>query len=176
MQSIKSRLTGRGRGGDERGQTLPLFAAGLIGLIGLVALSIDVGRLVWARTQMQAAVDAAALAAAQDMPNGTSAASAAATSYWTKNATFITAQGQNVSFTTTFPTGNKAVNITGQADIPTFFARVFGINKWHVSATGTAASHRRRKFRRPESRSEPFGPHPSHPKSCNRSSGNRRRR
>ena len=57
MQSIKSRLTGRGRGGDERGQTLPLFAAGLIGLIGLVALSIDVGRLVWARTQMQAAVD-----------------------------------------------------------------------------------------------------------------------
>lgn len=140
MQSIKSRFRGRGRGGDERGQTLPLFAAGLIGLIGLVALSIDVGRLVWARTQMQAAVDAAALAAAQDMPNGTSAASAAATSYWTKNATFITAQGQNVSFTTTFPTGNKAVNITGQADIPTFFARVFGINKWHVSATGTAAS------------------------------------
>jgi len=140
MQTILNGLMGRGRMRDERGQTLPLFAIGLIGLIGLVALSVDVGRLLWARTQMQAAVDAAALAAAQDMPHGTSAASAAANTYWSKNASFITSQGQNVSFTTNFPAGNKAVNITGQADIPTFFARVFGINAWHVSATGTAAS------------------------------------
>lgn len=140
MYSIARWLMGRRAAGGERGQALPLFAAGLIAMVGLVALSVDVGRLVWARTQMQASVDAAALAAAQDMPNGTSAAAAAAETYWDKNATFINSRGENVSFVASFPTGNKAVKVQGDADIPTWFARVLGVDSWHVSASGVAAA------------------------------------
>ncbi len=68
----------------ENGQALVLMAAGLVTFLGLVAFSIDVGRYVWARTQMQSAVDAAALAAAQSLPSTTLAAQYANT-YWEAN-------------------------------------------------------------------------------------------
>jgi Mg-chelatase subunit ChlD len=123
----------------EEGQALVLFAAGLVAFLGLVALSIDVGRFLWARTQIQAAVDASALAAAQSMPS-TSDAATKATEYWLDNSGFIRSQGQNVQFNLTYPPGNKTVAINAQADIPTWFARIFGINSWHVSAEGEAES------------------------------------
>lgn len=102
-------------------------------------MAVDVGRLVWARTQIQAAVDSAALAAAQSMPD-TANATSKANEYWNKNNGFIQSQGTNVQFSVTFPPGNKALSIHGQADIPTWFAKFFGISKWTVSADGDAAS------------------------------------
>lgn len=47
----------------EHGQSLVLFALGLVAFAGLVGLSIDVGNMVWARTDQQKAADAAVLAA-----------------------------------------------------------------------------------------------------------------
>ena len=94
----------------EAGQALPLFGLFVFVLFGFVAMSIDVGRYVWARTQMQAAVDSAALAAAQSMPN-LSDANAKAEEYWLDNSGFIRGQGENVQFTVEYPEGNKA-NIT----------------------------------------------------------------
>lgn len=137
IRALASRLR---RLHHEDGQALILFAAGLVGMMGTVAMSVDVGRVVWARTQIQGAVDAAALAAAQDMPLGSSLASTQATTYWNKNAGFIQSQGQNVAFNVSFPPGNRAVQIDASADIPTWFARVLGFNSWHVTASGTAAS------------------------------------
>lgn len=124
----------------EDGQALVLFAGGLVAFLGLVALSVDVGRFLWARGQMQSAVDAAVLAAAQSMPNGTSEAATYANQYWTDNSDFIRSQGENVSFAVSFPPGNKAVQINAQAEIPTWFAKIFGFDHWNVSASGTAAS------------------------------------
>ncbi|GIW13866.1 MAG: hypothetical protein KatS3mg062_1305 [Tepidiforma sp.] len=124
---------------NERGQALPLFALFLMVFIGFVAMSIDVGRYVWARTQMQAAVDAAALAAAQSMPSETDAATKA-TEYWTDNSGFIRSQGTNVQFAVSYPEGNKAVRVEARADIPTWFARLFGVDHWTVSASGDAES------------------------------------
>ncbi len=123
----------------ERGQALPLFALFLLIFLGFVAMSIDVGRYVWARTQMQAAVDAAALAAAQSMPSETDAA-AKATEYWIDNSGFIRSQGENVQFSVSYPTGNKAVRVEASARIPTWFARLFGVTHWNVSASGDAES------------------------------------
>jgi Flp pilus assembly protein TadG len=125
--------------GEERGQALPLFAMFLLVFLGFMAMSIDVGRYVWARTQMQAAVDAAALAAAQSMPDEIDAASKA-TDYWVANSGFIRSQGTNVQFAVTYPQGNKAVRVEARADIPTWFARLFGVDKWTVSAGGDAES------------------------------------
>lgn len=133
------RLIKRQRARGERGQVLIIFAAGLIAFLGFVAMSIDVGRLVWARTQIQAAVDAAALAAAQSMPDAPGATTKA-NEYWTNNSSFIRSQGENVQFDVTFPPGNKAIAVHGEADIPTWFARIFGLDHWHVSADGEAAS------------------------------------
>ncbi len=124
---------------SEAGATLVLFAAGLIAFLGIVALSIDVGRLLWARTQMQAAVDAAALAAAQSMPSQTDAANKAS-EYWIANSGFIRSQGDNVQLAVSYPAGNKAIRVRADADIPTWFARIFGINNWHVWAEGDAES------------------------------------
>jgi hypothetical protein len=125
--------------GSERGQALPLFGLFFMVLIGFMAFSIDVGRYVWARTSMQAGVDAAALAAAQSMPDKV-AATTKANEYWVDNSGFIQSNGYNVAFAVTYPPGNKAISIHGEADVSTWFAKFFGVSKWHVSADGDAAS------------------------------------
>ena len=133
-RSVRTRI---GQVRSERGQSLALFGLTCLVLCGAVAMSVDVGRYVWARTQMQAAVDAAALAAAQSMPNQTDAESKA-NEYWLDNSGFIQSQGQNVTFSVTYPPGNKAIRVGATAEIPTFFARIFGLNHWDVSAEGDA--------------------------------------
>jgi hypothetical protein len=123
----------------EDGQALLLFAAGLVAFLGLVGMSVDVGRLVWARTSIQAGVDASALAAAQSMPDISDGMSKA-NLYWLDNSGFIRSQGRNVNFSVTFPPGNKALSVHADADVDTWFLRIFGIDHWHVSADGDAAS------------------------------------
>ena len=46
----------------RRGTILPIVALALVGLCGFVALAIDVGMVLVARTQVQNAADAAAMA------------------------------------------------------------------------------------------------------------------
>ncbi len=124
----------------EQGQALVLFAFGLVVFLGLVGLSVDVGRFLWARTSIQNAVDAAALAAAQSMPDQANA-EAKANEYWAKNSSFIRSQGSNVDFNVTFPvTANDGVQIHAQADIDTWFAKFVGLSHWSVSADAAAAS------------------------------------
>ncbi len=75
---ITSFLRRREREPDrEAGQALVLVAAALVALVGFVGMAVDVGLLVYTRTDLQKAADAAALAAAQDL-DGTSAGAAAA--------------------------------------------------------------------------------------------------
>ncbi len=57
----------------EDGQSLIVMALVLVVLLGFVGLVIDVGRAYVAQLQLQQAVDAAALAAGQTLPNSTSA-------------------------------------------------------------------------------------------------------
>ena len=60
----------------EAGQVLILFVLALGVLLGMVAMTIDVGLAYVERRNLQNAVDAAALAAAQDIINGESEATA----------------------------------------------------------------------------------------------------
>ena len=64
----------------ERGQVLPLIALSAVVLIGFTGLAIDLGRVWVAKQELQKAVDAAALAAGQQLPDSTKAY-AAATKY-----------------------------------------------------------------------------------------------
>ena len=52
---------------DERGNILVLTAAALMGLVMFASVSVDVSCILTARNQLQAAVDAAALAGASGL-------------------------------------------------------------------------------------------------------------
>jgi Flp pilus assembly protein TadG len=64
---------------DERGAVLAFVALVMVVLIGFSALAIDVGRLYVTRAQLQAAADAAALAAVRELPDQDAAREAALT-------------------------------------------------------------------------------------------------
>jgi hypothetical protein len=66
-----------GRVRRQDGQVVPLVAVCLVVLIGFAALVFDIGRVYVAQQQLKAAVNSAALAAGQDLPNATNAYNAA---------------------------------------------------------------------------------------------------
>ena len=61
----------------ENGQSMIIFAVALVVLLGFVAFAIDMGSVALTKSEMQNAADAAALAAAQELPDATSAQSVA---------------------------------------------------------------------------------------------------
>jgi Flp pilus assembly protein TadG len=133
----------------ERGQILPIVAVALVGLLGIGAFAIDVGYAYYAKRQIQSATDAAALAGAQDLPNG-STAIATATSYAAANTpanlSFTFAYQVKCTATAVVATGcNAAVNpndltVTGSATTNTWFAGLFGIDHFTLTAHANACS------------------------------------
>jgi Flp pilus assembly protein TadG len=137
----------RARG--ERGQILAVVALALAALLGVAAFSIDVGYAYYAQRQLQSATDASALAGAQDLPDATLAVQTA-TTYATDNTP------SNLSFNFTYQTKctataviatgcSAAVNpnalvVTGSVSTNTWFAKIFGINHFDVSAHANACS------------------------------------
>jgi Flp pilus assembly protein TadG len=135
---------------QERGQILPLVALMLVVLLGLSAFSIDVGYAYYAKRQLQAATDAAALAGAQDLPT-TATAIQTAKDYALANTptnlgTFTFTYQAKCTATAVVATGCKAdVNpnsllVTGSAQTNTWFAGLFGYKHFDVSAHANACS------------------------------------
>src|SRR5688572_12201323 len=81
------RLTGRKDPEGERGAVAVMFALLLVGLVGFIALAIDLGAVYSKRQELQNAADSAALAAAQECATtgDCSGASAVATDYAERN-------------------------------------------------------------------------------------------
>ncbi len=123
----------------EEGQALVLMAFAMVVVVAATAMSVDVGRAYWAKTQLQAAVDAAALAGAQDLPN-TALAGAKADLYWDLNDDRIQAAGNSAGITKSYTIGTSTNTITvaGTAEIDTWFAQVLGLDSWDITATATA--------------------------------------
>jgi Flp pilus assembly protein TadG len=135
------RGVGRGTARCEQGQVLVLFVLGMAVLLGCCALVLDVGMAWYAKRQLQASVDAAALAGAQDLPSNS--AGTTALSYLQKNPIRGTASmnQQIVSKCLSTAPGcnpSNAIQITASATVNTYFAKLFGIGTWHVSAKATA--------------------------------------
>lgn len=55
---------------DDRGQSTIIFAFALLALLGITALTMDVGAMFWQRRHLQNTADAAALAGAQELARG----------------------------------------------------------------------------------------------------------
>ena len=157
---IHARTSGR------RGAVLIYITISLVALLGFIALAIDLGAVMVARTQIQNAADAAAFAGARTLTGGVNS-----------NMTQATTNGQNVAaanlimgrsvpaanvtmtygsyhydpasqtFSPQFPPVAPDSSDLAQATLTqgntTFFAKVFGITSFNVAATSIAA-HRPR--------------------------------
>src|SRR3990172_6628817 len=124
------------RGGSEkrrgeRGQALILGALALVVLFGFTALSVDVGFFLRHRAVVQQAVDAAALAGAQALPDDRVLAEQLARDFAQKNG--VDPATVQVSFrcTSSFqlacdPAADRwdTIQVRGEMDVPFFFAPV----------------------------------------------------
>jgi hypothetical protein len=102
-------LAGLGRLGSRRdeGQTIVIVALCMVVFLGMAGLVIDVANLYVTQRHLQTAADAAALAAAQDLPNSSSSAcaysaSTAGSSTCTVNGTNVALAANGDNYATTF--------------------------------------------------------------------------
>ena len=144
---------------EERGQALVIVAFSTMGFIGLAGISVEASHGYLAYERLVASTNAAALAGAQAMPDTTTAA-ANVTAYSSvagnKNVDPVL---QNVQVTTTFlclttvtstlktpcetsngnSGGYNALKVTQTAQVPSWFAGLFGIHFFNISASATAS-------------------------------------
>ncbi|HXY09875.1 MAG TPA: pilus assembly protein TadG-related protein [Terriglobales bacterium] len=151
----------------ERGQTMLLVAVSIVSLLAMAALAIDVVTLYVARTEIQGAADAAALAGAKaiadsgltTLPSADGNFAAAQTLAQSMAQSAIAAvlaapnnqvAGVALAATTTFnftPNANGAINnprvtvALTRAGLPTFFAHIWGKTAVTVSTSATAEAY-----------------------------------
>lgn len=136
IRSIRARLVSQ-----ETGAVLMIVALSLLALLGMLVLTVDLGRSVAMKRQMVNGTDAAALAAAQQCALGeglTSAQSSAAS---------VLAANRDSAVVTTFsapqcnnPTDNglKFVLVESETPVDYFFAGIFGFDEGTVAARAVA--------------------------------------
>ena len=153
----RSKGTIRSRMRREEGQVIVIMVLFLTVLCGFAGLTIDVGRIYVAHRQLQQAVDAAALAAAQDLPV-TATANSDVTTYsalaGNKNAkSGMVAAAPVATYKCFSSTGItcqsgsgqcscNAVQVKETATVNTTFLRVLGITSFTaIASTSTASMH-----------------------------------
>jgi hypothetical protein len=154
---------------SQRGQTILLVAVSMVSLLAMAALAIDVVTLYVARTEVQRAADAAALAGAKAIadsgvttltptdpnlnPNAITLAESMAAS--AINAVVSATPpinnpvaGSPPALVSGYPTFNFAPNnnptvtvVLQQTNLPTFFARIWGQSASTTSASATAEAY-----------------------------------
>jgi Flp pilus assembly protein TadG len=131
---------------DCKGQVLVVTAIVLVVLVILVGLAIDSGRAYSVKAKLNAALDAAGIAAARAVADGYDEAKAAATTFFNSNYPSEYMQSEpdfcppngNPTIITDTSTGDTAITVWATADMPTMFMRVVGQDTVDVGATTTA--------------------------------------
>ena len=134
---------------DESGQAIVLVAISVVVLLAMAGFVIDVGQAYVAKRELQASVDAAALAGAEDLPDIAAATNSArqySSSPGQKNARphlpNVTTAVTPKCFSSLNSLPCNPVNgivVKETASVPTSFLRVFGIRSLDVHATGSAS-------------------------------------
>jgi hypothetical protein len=122
------------RAEGETGAVAILIALLLVVLLGVAALVVDLGMLYHSKRQLQTAADAAAIAAAYDLPDATTA----------ENRAFQYAGLNAVQVAETDPTtpydGNPdKIEVVCSRSVGLFFAPIWGVHDSQVSARAVAA-------------------------------------
>lgn len=118
---------------NENGQAILMTVLFLAVLMGVAALSVDVGSWYRAQRQAQATADAAALAGADVLPTDPSQAQTLAAQYGASNGGGV----QGITFRNDFQQHDTVVVSVSKQE-PSFFANVFAID--HATVTATAAA------------------------------------
>jgi Flp pilus assembly protein TadG len=150
---------------DESGQALPVIVIMMMMMLGMAGIAVDVGHVFAAQRELQSSADASALAGATAMAGATthplattaSGVQAVATNYSSlagkqnayndlTNVTMVsgypllkcltTFQAQGISCVGFVP--DNAVQVKLQADVPMYFAKLFGYSKMTIHAISTA--------------------------------------
>ncbi len=122
----------------ESGQAVVIVVLLLAVLLGMAAAVLDVGSWFRAQRAAQATADAAALAAAQELPANTGKATSVANTYAGKNGGGLAPGG--VTFSTKWVV-NDTISVRVARSVPGFFAKMFGLKSVQVSARATARSY-----------------------------------
>lgn len=117
----------------EDGQVLVLFAGGLVFFCGMVGLAVDVGQMVYTKSDLQKVADAAAFAGAQDLPTSGEATDVA-NQYVGLNASNTSATVQ----VTATHNANDTIRVTASRQVNFTFLRVLGMQGTEVEATAVA--------------------------------------
>jgi Flp pilus assembly protein TadG len=137
---------------DETGQVLLFALVAMVVLLAMVGFVVDVGRAYLVQRQLQAGVDAAALAAAQHLPEpapSTAVALEYGPSPGRKNAVTAVDNAETkvvmrcvkaAPGCSSSLNAFNAINVTASSDVKTVFARVLGIASIPVKVSATACS------------------------------------
>ncbi|HEX4158268.1 MAG TPA: pilus assembly protein TadG-related protein [Rhizomicrobium sp.] len=142
---------------DARGAISVLAGLCMTVLIGMVGLGVDFGYVYYCQARLQTTTDAAALAGAENINVGTGGTAVGiATHYSASGSGALNKYGQaSVSMAPGYPvlqclrstgvscsgTDNaNAIKVSQTAVVPTFFARLFGLSTWNISATSLASA------------------------------------
>lgn len=121
---------------DDSGAVAVIVAVCMVALLGIAALAVDVGYYLVQKAKTQTAADAGALAAASRLPDDIPGARIAAIDYSTRNLP---------DGTTTFTDGGTTdpgkATVTVSLEVPTFFARIFGIQSVTAVARAVAQAN-----------------------------------
>jgi hypothetical protein len=122
----------------RRGGVIIMVAAASAFLIGAGAWVVDMATGLAARTRDQAAADAAALAGAYHLAGvaDLAGAKAVASDYAARNGAVVTADNVN---TWAMPTGSQAITVKATREVPTTFARFFGMTSMSVKVASSAS-------------------------------------
>ena len=125
---------------DSRGNTLAIVGAALVPLAAMIGSGVDMSRAYMAKTRLQTACDAAALAGRRVMQNDqlTAAVTTEATRFFNYN--FNQGQYGTAAFTpaVTRPESGK-IRVTASTTIPTTVMRMFGFTTLPLSVTCDAS-------------------------------------
>jgi Flp pilus assembly protein TadG len=134
---------------DKRGQSMVWVGLSLTALLALSGLTIDLGHAYVVRSQVQSAVDAAALAGVSGIASNTVASVVTTFENNNNNPNWgtVTAPAPTVKcVTAVMPVGQScagsgvlnAVQVSESVSVPTFFMKMFGVKSLTVGATATA--------------------------------------
>jgi Flp pilus assembly protein TadG len=134
--SLRRRFAVRSRLHGDAGQILAMMAIGSVALIGMSAFVVDVGSGFRQQRKAQSAADGSALAAAQQLPTSTSAATAASKAVAAKNMSDGTV---SLSFSSTY-VANDTASTKADTTSPSFLAKLLGFSIFSESATARAVA------------------------------------
>ncbi len=117
----------------EKGQSIILVAISIAMLCGVAALVVDVGTVSVSQGQLQNAADAAALAAARDLPTAATAKTTAKT-----YAGYNGVAAADTTATTPYKGNANRIEVVCQETVNYTFARIIGLNSTVVTARSVA--------------------------------------